>query len=308
MVKANSLCMICSAPFYASPGHAAKGWGKYCSMACRNRAMSKEGNGRYKAKQGWVACKSCGKSYKVKPSSVAIGKHKTFCSLECRENFKFTSISCIQCGAIFETRKNLSKQKYFCGRACESFFRLKYNIQKMGEPRVKRICLQCGNEFLIKQSDLKRGKRGVGSFCNIECKARYMSNHAATVEGSRRTARGGKREDLGFYVRSSWEANYARYLIWLESKNEIINWAFEPDTFEFEGIKRGSRFYTPDFKITNKNGTVEYHEIKGYMDAQSATKLKRMKKYHPNIKIVLIDKTQYYALAKQLKNLIENWE
>lgn len=90
------------------------------------------------------------------------------------------------------------------------------------------------------------------------------------------TYHSGTREDLGIYVRSRWEANYARYLNWLKSLGEIRDWKYEPDTFEFADIKRGTRFYTPDFKITEKNGETVYHEVKGWLDQRSATKLKRM--------------------------------
>ena len=124
-----------------------------------------------------------------------------------------------------------------------------------------------------------------------------------------RRGRGGKRDDLdGLYLRSSWEANYARYLNFLLAHDEIVSWEYEPDTFEFEGIKRGTRFYTPDFKITNTDGSVEYHEVKGYMDARSKTKLKRMAKYHPDIKIVLINKPVYYAIARDIASFIPEWE
>ena len=123
------------------------------------------------------------------------------------------------------------------------------------------------------------------------------------------TVKGGKRDDLGgLYVRSRWEANYARYLNWLIEQEEIQSWEYEPDTFEFEEIKRGVRFYTPDFKITNPDGSVEYHEIKGYMDDKSRVKLKRMGKYFPGIKIVVIDGDAYYSLAKDVQAFIPNWE
>lgn len=119
----------------------------------------------------------------------------------------------------------------------------------------------------------------------------------------------GKREDLNnLFVRSSWEANYARYLNWLVGLGEIKSWEYEPEEFEFKTIKKGNRFYIPDFKVTNNDGSIEYHEVKGYMDADSKTKLNRMAKYYPDIKIVLIDSPVYRALHKQLKNLIPNWE
>ena len=98
------------------------------------------------------------------------------------------------------------------------------------------------------------------------------------------------------------------WLNWLVEIKEIISWEYEADTFEFEPIKRGTRFYTPDFKIFNKDKSIEYHEIKGYMDAKSRTQLKRMKKYHPDVKLILVDKEPYYAIAEQVKRFIPNWE
>lgn len=119
----------------------------------------------------------------------------------------------------------------------------------------------------------------------------------------------GKRDDLdNLFVRSSWEANYARYLNWLKARGEIKSWKYEARTFVFEGIKQGTRTYTPDFEVVNLDASLEYHEVKGWMDAKSKTRLKRMAKYFPDIKIVLIDAKVYRLLNRQLSRLIPNWE
>lgn len=125
----------------------------------------------------------------------------------------------------------------------------------------------------------------------------------------RRATRGGKRPDLdNRYFRSAWEANWARYLNWLVDIGEILAWEYEPDTFEFTKIKRGTRFYTPDFKVKEKNGSIIYYEIKGYMDQKSQTQLKRMRKYYSQITIKVIDSEAYYAVARSVKTFISNWE
>lgn len=125
----------------------------------------------------------------------------------------------------------------------------------------------------------------------------------------RRATRGGKRPDLdNRYFRSAWEANWARYLNWLVDIGEILAWEYEPDTFEFTKIKRGTRFYTPDFKVKEKNGSIIYYEIKGYMDKKSQTQLKRMRKYYSQITIKVIDSEAYYAVARSVKTFISNWE
>lgn len=100
------------------------------------------------------------------------------------------------------------------------------------------------------------------------------------------------------YFRSKWEANYALYLDWLIKHGEIKSWKYEPETFFFEGIRMGTNCYKPDYRVVNKDDSIEYHEVKGYFDSKSKTKLKRMKKYHPNVKVILIERKQYDAIIK----------
>lgn len=135
----------------------------------------------------------------------------------------------------------------------------------------------------------------------------WKSRHAEPYHS--RAGSGGKRADLGgLYVRSRWEANWARYLNWQIAHGLIRSWTYEPKTFEFEGIKRGNRFYTPDFEVVNLDDSIDYHEVKGWMDPESTTKLKRMARYHPGISIILIDKPRYTVLARQMRPLIPEWE
>ena len=124
------------------------------------------------------------------------------------------------------------------------------------------------------------------------------------------TWKGGWREIGGIkkYYRSRWEANYARYLQWLKERGEIINWAHEPKTFWFDGVKRGTVSYLPDFCVTENNGTEVYHEVKGWMDKRSLTKLKRMKKYHPTVKLIVIASKEYKSISSAVSKIIKDWE
>lgn len=110
------------------------------------------------------------------------------------------------------------------------------------------------------------------------------------------------------YFRSKWEANYGRYLEWLRTRGVIADWEHEPTTFWFESIKRGVRSYLPDFAVTEINQSVAYHEVKGWLDPRSATKLKRMRIYHPTVRVILIDAKQCRALAAQVGRLVPGWE
>lgn len=130
----------------------------------------------------------------------------------------------------------------------------------------------------------------------------------AKEENAYSRARGGRREDLeNRYFRSSWEANYARYLNWLVGQGEIKGWEYEVDTFVFHGVTRGAITYTPDFKVTERDGSVVYHEIKGWMDGPSKTRLKRMAKHYPDVRVIVIGEAEYKAIAKW-KGLIPEWE
>jgi hypothetical protein len=106
------------------------------------------------------------------------------------------------------------------------------------------------------------------------------------------------------FFRSGWEANYALYLDWLIKLNQIKNWEYEKDVFVFEKIQFGNRSYRPDFKIFKNDDTIEYHEVKGWMDKKSKTKLNRMKKYYPEIKVVLIDSKFYRSIKKNVGKII----
>jgi hypothetical protein len=128
----------------------------------------------------------------------------------------------------------------------------------------------------------------------------------ANRSGSRSVS--GRRKDLGdIYFRSKWEANYARYLNLLKRSGEIKEWLFEPKRFDFP-IKRGTNSYLPDFFVHYKNNLSEYHEIKGILDSVSLTKIRRMNKYYPDIKIVIIGKEEYEKIEKEFSKKIKTWE
>lgn len=245
-----------------------------------------------------------------------------YCSRRCasrawrQRSYPYTFLRCKQCGAEF---KRVTSQQVYCSRACGDAWWLalkasrhqRRGVARIGEQRVPRqTCEICQCLFYAAPVRLRRKH---GRFCSKLCRGtseaiRIGADPKLWPRGSHKRARGGRRSDLGdTYYRSSWEANWARYLNWLKAHNEIQDWSYETDTFEFS-VKRGSRFYTPDFKVTNLNGSIEYHEIKGYMDQRSQTKIRRMAKYHPQVKLIVIDGKQYQSMAKNLRGLIVGWE
>lgn len=114
---------------------------------------------------------------------------------------------------------------------------------------------------------------------------------------------GGKRN----YFRSRQEANYARYLELLKRCGKISDWEHEPTIFWFKEIKRGINNYTPDFKVSIGD-LIEYHEVKGWMDSRSKTKIKRMQKYHPSVVLKVFDSKWYNSNKTKLRSIIPDWE
>lgn len=115
---------------------------------------------------------------------------------------------------------------------------------------------------------------------------------------------GGKR----CFYRSRWEANYGRYLEFLKQRGEITDWEHEPATFWFNGVRRGVVSYLPDFIVWTGTLPPQYHEVKGWMDARSKTKIKRMAKYYPQIQLIVIRGKQYTEIKNKLSKMIEGWE
>jgi hypothetical protein len=118
----------------------------------------------------------------------------------------------------------------------------------------------------------------------------------------------GVREDLGFFVRSRWEANYARYLMWMKGRGEISSWEYEPTTFRFDGVSRGPYTYKPDFLVVENDGRRAYHEVKGWMDSASRGRLKRFAKFYPEHAMVVVDAKAYREIQRKLSTVIPNWE
>ena len=107
----------------------------------------------------------------------------------------------------------------------------------------------------------------------------------------------GKRDDIGHYVRSSYEANIARLL-------KLLNKDYEYEKYTFDLVTINST-YTPDFYITEDELFVE---IKGYWRQRGIDKFNAFKYEYPDIKIITIEKDVYDEIGKLLKNIIPFWE
>lgn len=298
--KTFEACAVCGKDIHVVATYRRRG-------ARHNRCCSRQCAGIFRARfkpsaRIELACERCGKVFKAFPCHVSRGQGR-FCSRLCvdggrrasetgtrRKTEESGSVNgpCQVCGGFIFSKE----KRTFCSRQCSAIAR--------GKEKPMAKCMACGKEYSV-----PAGCKGI--VCSMKCLGAVRTKLSPGTSTPR--GKGGRREDLGgLYVRSRWEANWARYLNWLKGLGEIQEWAYEPDTFEFVGIRKGTRFYTPDFRVINKDGSKEYHEVKGWLTGIGKTKLKRMAKYHPDVKIVLVDKSYYKSVAKKVAGCIPNWE
>lgn len=192
--------------------------------------------------------------------------------------------------------------------------RMKKTIAEKGHPRGMLGLKHSPEaiEKISKSSVVNNAARTdeMKSAYNLKAAKTKMKNGTYAPQRQKTTWKAGWREIGGIrkFYRSRWEANYACYLEWLKSKGHISDWKHEPKTFWFEGVKRGTVSYLPDFWVIENDGSESFHEVKGWMDDRSKTKIKRMQKYYPSVRIVVIDSKGYAALKKSVSSLVPGWE
>jgi hypothetical protein len=221
--------------------------------------------------------------------------------------------TCQHCSGSFIRR---SGTQLYCSPSCNAAsrsLRRRDGLPKRlpnpagGQHVPRATCKVCGGLFYAAPV---RKRRGHGVYCSTGCRGVAMARRPESwPQTKHRRGIGGRRPDLGgLYLRSRWEANWARYLNLLVQQRVIVGWEYEPCVFEFSAIKRGSRTYTPDFRVTYPDGTVIYQELKGWMDPKSATKLARMSRYYPDVKLEVIGKKEYTRMSTIVGCGLPGWE
>lgn len=86
------------------------------------------------------------------------------------------------------------------------------------------------------------------------------------------------------------ERAYSNYLEARRKAGEILRWDFEP-----EKLRLADRtFYTPDFRVIDSEGRIEFHETKGFMRDDAAVKIKVAAEQHPYVfKLVMQKRGQW---------------
>ena len=122
--------------------------------------------------------------------------------------------------------------------------------------------------------------------------------------------KGGKRKDIGIYVRSTWEANICRVC-------QLMNrdYLYEPVRFEIT-VEGSDCTYCPDLYFPDKDF---YYEIKGHAKAsnnwictcetceKNRKKIKAVREKY-GVKIIIIGHEEYKKFKRRFRKLIPNWE
>lgn len=204
---------------------------------------------------------------------------------------------CEQCGGEFPPRTN----KRFCSETC----RVKARDARRGPSVVNRkpntSCVVCGTAFYARPSERAKG---FGRCCSTLCHSRFVVRHPEYIP--HRKGRAGKRPDLNDqFFRSTWEANWARYLNTQVDQGAITAWEFESRSFEFPDAPHT---YLPDFLVKLPDGSEVYQELKGYLDERGVSKLRQMRIHFPDVALQYVGKLAYLTTAASVANTIPYWE
>lgn len=186
--------------------------------------------------------------------------------------------ACRQCGKVFQVPP--SNPRVFCSRDC-------YLARRV------TICAQCGREF----SDKARHTR---KFCSILClhASRRGVPTARQKQGEQSSGVSGYRPDLRLFVRSRWEANYARIL---HSTGQAF--AYEPNRFPVKLPDGRLSTYCPDFLVGER-----YIEIKGWWRPGDAEKVSAFRQQYPGLSLDVVDSTDYQRIEGEYGSAVKGWE
>jgi len=215
-------------------------------------------------------------------------------------------IKCKFCGYVFITKE---KRRKFCSPSCASKFN---NSKRGGYKNVELVCQWCNKKYIRTQGEIDRWKRRGYKyhFCSKKCVSLFfkgksrpqtsISTIRAYREGRKKVSKtiGNSyiRKDLGIYLRSNWEANYARILNY-----HGLAWKYENEIFDLK-IDGTHLTYRPDFYLIEEN---KYVEVKGYWSNE--TSKKKFEEFAKNHTIELIDWGTYSNLCCRYSELID-WE
>jgi len=131
-------CEHCGREFRARAIYVDRGAYRFCSKQCRLLGM-KKGVPPSLLK---VRCKTCGHEFPVKPVEALRGKHRQFCSMECRRKAHGIQTTCEVCGKAMRVTRGSQRRRY-CSMSCYRRSR----AQTLPEAAVAHFLAEMGIRF-----------------------------------------------------------------------------------------------------------------------------------------------------------------
>lgn len=110
-------------------------------------------------------------------------------------------------------------------------------------------------------------------------------------------------ENYKLKYRSGYECTFGLFMQNLVRQNTaIVKWLYESLELRFDGCRRGALLWIPDFvAYDRKNNVIQIFEVKGLMTSKDSGKIRKLKKYHPE----MFGKLVYVTGRKNFPKLIK---
>ena len=156
-------------------------------------------------------------------------------------------------------------------------------LSRAGRFKPEKTCQVCGVKFISTKTANRK-------FCSLKC------GYTGRNDFNGKTGFITGEFEFGattISARSSWEVVYACYLEREKTNGRISSWRHEPRRFVFDTPGK-FRSYLPDFEVTNSDGSIEYHEVKGVVTDRMESQFKSMAEQYPEVRLVLRDSKWFF--------------
>jgi len=227
---------------------------------------------------------------------------KKFCSKKCLYDRTKIKMTCEWCGNPFSVGPSKSKMARFCSLDCSRKVipaqRLK-TINSRYSKEEQREWAKAGGKALAENGAPWNKGKTKDTDERIAIQARGLIGHKPNPGSGR--GKGGWRDDIQMYVRSTWEADVARIFNLLG-----IQFEYEPRVFEFRSPS-GDVFDTfrPDFFLPRFNLWVE---ISSWLSPSKKLRLSLLSQQYPDINFFHVTVDVYSGLRTLFKDKIAQWE
>ena len=240
------------------------------------------------------SCERCGGPFTAK-------HQRRFCGRDCANKTRAEGVTiweifpCERCGAEVKVKPAEARKR--SARMCAPCIAARRGVAATAHrPRNMVPCEICEAPIYRPPSESFR------RFCSNACsaKARTGKPSARKIGETASLGKSGFRPDIGHFVRSRWEANYARYL-----KATGSTYEYEPHRFTIRLADGSDHCYTPDFLVDGSH----YVEVKGWMraDRRQADVIEAARTQLP-LPLMLVHTLEYRQIERDRAAEIPTWE